>query len=93
MKKKDDFKSWQQNWMKGKGRKDSEKEKWRNTFVKKKRYKNLLRVFKNIWDHACGHDLYNERNLQSTCEWNPTLNMYTVFIRLSAKPQISAHLE
>ena len=78
---------------KEKGRKDSEKEKWRNTFVKKKRYKNLLRVFKNIWDHACGHDLYNERNLQSTCEWNPTLNMYTVFIRLSAKPQISAHLE
>ena len=27
MKKKDDFKSLQQNWMKGKGRKDSEKEK------------------------------------------------------------------
>ena len=34
----------------------------------KKTIQNLLRVFKNIRDHACGHDLYNERNLQSTCE-------------------------
>ena len=75
---------------KEKGRKDSEKEKSRNRFVKKTTIQNLPRVFKNIRDHACGHDLYNERNLQSTCEWNPTLTIIEYVYRIySIKRQTS----
>ena len=81
---------------KEKGRTDSEKEKWRNRFVKKKRYKiyyefskisGIMRV-----DTTCIMSVIYKVPVNEIPP-QPSLNMYTVFIRLSAKPQISAHLE